>query len=65
MFSFQPNVGKAIKASLYIHKFVKTRIDEHRETFDTEDLRDLVDVCLDNQQKEIDAKKKTGAFGGT
>ena len=43
---------------------MKTRIHEHRKTFDPEDIRDLVDVCMENQQKENDAKMKKGTFSG-
>ena len=51
-------VGRAIQSFRRLEKFAKSKIQEHRETFDPDNIRDFVDLYL--QTENTDDKYITG-----
>ena len=39
-------------------KFVKDRIEEHKETFDPNDIRDVIDLCIEAEYSQGNSKGK-------
>ena len=53
-----------IKANIHVRDYVRKKIQDHRSTFDPNNIRDFIDVCLDTEQKETDAKLKSEVYTG-
>ena len=49
---FQPYVKKTYEITVNIRNFITTKIKEHRDTFDPENVRDFIDLYLMAEREE-------------
>ena len=51
VYLLQPSLLKVLRSNQRTHAFVRKRVQEHRDTFDPDVIRDFVDIYLDAERR--------------
>ena len=60
MLFFQPETKLYLKYADFVRNWIKTHVQDHRETFDKTHLRDFIDLYLNTDPQENDKALVTG-----